>query len=53
MNSEEYQEIIQFLREQKYPEQYKTHGKQDGITKENCPPISLQNPTHFSRWIYF
>ena len=49
MNSEEYQELLSFFANKNILTQYKTDGKQDGITKGNCPPISLQNATHFSR----
>ena len=34
MNSEEYEEIVKFIREEKYPEQHKFHGRQNGTAKK-------------------
>ena len=49
MNSDEYEEIVKFIREEKYPEAAQVYGRQNRTTKEYCPPISLENPTNFSR----
>ena len=46
MNSEEYEEIVKFIREEKYPEAAQVTADKWNY-KRRLSPISLQNPTNF------